>query len=138
MMKPVVIFRHARCEGAGYLGTFLDAQAIPWREVRVDLDEVLSQPLSNYSGLVFMGGPMSANDDLPWMIASMQLIREAVSLDIPVLGHCLGGQLMSRALGAAVTQNAEKELGWGEVTLTGHGEAKYWFGDIDKKNYLPL
>lgn len=127
-MKPVVIFRHAKCEDAGYLGAFLDANGIPWTQVRTDLDEVLPSPIDQYSGLVLMGGPMSANDDLPWIIASLQLIREAVSLDIPVLGHCLGGQLMTRALGGEIIQNAHKELGWGQVQLTADPLATHWFG----------
>jgi GMP synthase-like glutamine amidotransferase len=54
-----------------------------------------------YSGLVLMGGPMSVNDDLPWIPPVLALIREAIALDKPVLGHCLGGQLMSKALGGS-------------------------------------
>jgi GMP synthase-like glutamine amidotransferase len=130
-MKPVVIFRHARCEGAGYLGTFLDHHAIPWCEVRIDLDEKLPDAIANYSGLVFMGGPMSVNDDLPWIAPSLQLIQEAVALDIPVLGHCLGGQLMSKALGGRVKANPIKEIGWGMVNVANCDEAQKWFGDMD-------
>lgn len=72
-----------------------------------------------------MGGPMSVNDPLPWIPHSLQLIREAVSLDVPVLGHCLGGQLMSKALGGVVTRNPVKEIGWGNVRVT-RNEAKTW------------
>ncbi|MFA6041885.1 MAG: type 1 glutamine amidotransferase [Methylophilus sp.] len=131
-MKPVVVFRHALCEGAGYLGTFLEQHDIPWCEVRIDLGETLPASASAYSGLVFMGGPMSVNDDLPWISETLALIREAVALDIPVLGHCLGGQLMSKALGAEITANHTKEIGWGEVFVGDNAQAKNWFGNIER------
>jgi len=133
-MKPVVIFRHARTEGAGYLGTFLGQNNIPWCEVRIDLGHAMPASAKDYSGLVFMGGPMSVNDDLPWINLALNLIREAVSEDIPVIGHCLGGQLMSKALGGVVSANPVKEIGWGEVAISEHAEAKKWFGDA--KNFL--
>lgn len=128
-MKPVVVFRHARTEGAGYLGTFLEQNEIPWQEVRIDLGETMPVSARDFSGLVFMGGPMSVNDDLPWIPPALDLIREAVQADIPVLGHCLGGQLMSKALGGVVCKNPVKEIGWGEVRVIESPEAKKWFGD---------
>lgn len=76
-----------------------------------------------------MGGPMSVNDDLPWIPPVMTLIRAAVEQDIPVLGHCLGGQLMAKALGGVVTRNPVKEIGWGEVSIVPGEAASAWFGD---------
>lgn len=131
-MKPVVIFRHARTEGAGYLGTFLGQQNIPWCEVRIDLGQPMPITAREYSGLVFMGGHMSVNDDLPWIPLALDLIREAISHDIPVLGHCLGGQLISKALGGVVSANPVKEIGWGNVEVSQNNEAKRWFGDIQQ------
>lgn len=133
-MKPVVVFRHARTEGAGYLGTFLEQHGIPWCEVRIDLGEAMPISAQAYSGLVFMGGPMSVNDDLPWIDSALALIREAVALNIPVLGHCLGGQLMSKALGGVVSANPMKEIGWGVVHVTQNDEAKKWFGELETFN----
>lgn len=129
-MKPVVVFRHACCEGAGYLGTFLAQRAIPWCEVRIDKGERVPTDASAYSGIVLMGGPMSVNDDLPWIPAVLSLIRDAISRDIPVLGHCLGGQLMSKALGGVVCKNNVKEIGWGQVSVLPIPEAQLWFGDL--------
>lgn len=74
-----------------------------------------------------MGGPMSVNDDLPWIEQECQLIREAESCDIPVLGHCLGGQMICKALGGSITQNPVKEIGWLPVTQYDNAEAKKWF-----------
>jgi GMP synthase-like glutamine amidotransferase len=76
-----------------------------------------------------MGGPMSVNDDLPWIPPVLALIRDAVAHDVPVIGHCLGGQLMAKALGAVVTPNPVKEIGWGEVEVLDDPLARHWLGD---------
>ncbi|MFZ3088106.1 MAG: type 1 glutamine amidotransferase [Methylotenera sp.] len=133
-MKPVVIFRHAAAEGPGYLATFLEAQCIPWQLVKIDQGEPLPLSMADFSGMVLMGGPMSVNDDLPWIPPLLKLIQEAVALDVPVLGHCLGGQLISKALGGMVTRNPVKEIGWGEVTVSDNEIARHWFGDMESFN----
>ena len=129
-MKPVAIFRHAATEGPGYLGEFLDAHHIPWRLIAIDRGEAVPQSVLAYSALVFMGGPMSVNDDLPWISQEVELIRAAVAENIPVLGHCLGGQLISRALGAVVSKNPVVEIGWGKVQVADNETARAWFGDV--------
>ena len=73
---------------------------------------------------------MSVNDDLPWIRNALELVREAVRKDVPVLGHCLGGQLMSKALGGAVRANPYKEIGWGEVRVCDNGLARAWLGEL--------
>ncbi len=83
-----------------------------------------------FSGLVFMGGPMSVNDHLPWIAAALDLVRDAVRKDVAVLGHCLGGQLMAKALGGAVRANRVKEIGWGEVRVADNDVARQWLGDV--------
>jgi GMP synthase-like glutamine amidotransferase len=129
-MKPVAIFRHSPAEGPGYFAEFLTAHAIPWELIRIDEGEAVPRHAQDFSGLVFMGGPMSVNDDLPWILFVLPLIRDAVAHDIPLLGHCLGGQLISKALGGAVSANPVKEIGWGEVTVSDSTTAREWFGDI--------
>jgi len=127
-VKPVAIFRHSPTEGPGYFATFLDAHRIPWRLVRVDSGEPVPPSPREFSGLVFMGGPMSVNDDLLWIRDVLALINNAAQADIPVLGHCLGGQLMSKALGGKVTRNGVKEIGWGAIAVADSPAAKAWFG----------
>ncbi len=129
-MKPVAIFRHFPIEGPGYLAAFLDAHAIPWRLVRIDAGETLPSATGQFSGLAFMGGPMSVNDDLPWIAPALALIRQALASDIPLLGHCLGGQLMAKALGGVVSRSPVKEFGWGEVSVADNPVACEWFGDL--------
>ena len=127
-MKPVAIFRYSPTEGPGYFATYLDRQAIPCLLTRVDAGDPLPASIDAFSGLVFMGGPMSVNDDLPWIPPVLELIRSAVARDMPVLGHCLGGQLMSKALGGTVSRAPAKEIGWGEVQVQGEANASDWFG----------
>jgi GMP synthase-like glutamine amidotransferase len=131
-MKPITIFRHVATEGPGYLAEFLDARKISWQLIRIDAGDAVPQNASEYSGLVFMGGPMSVNDDLPWIAPALALIRDAYAKDIPLLGHCLGGQLISKALGGVVTRNPVKEIGWGEVAVSDNEVARNWFGDVKK------
>jgi len=129
-MKPIAIFRHSVTEGPGYFAIHLDSHGIPWREVRVDQGEGIPGDPRNFSGLVFMGGPMSVNDNLEWIDPVLALIRKSVELDVPVLGHCLGGQLMSKALGGVVARNPVKEIGWGTVVPSNNEEARAWFGNL--------
>ncbi|MDD5248633.1 MAG: type 1 glutamine amidotransferase [Rhodocyclaceae bacterium] len=129
-MKPVAIFRHSPGEGPGYFATFLDAHSVPWQLHKTDAGAAVPDDPDAYSGLCFMGGPMSVNDELPWIAPTLALIRAAVAKDIPVIGHCLGGQLMSKALGGAIGRNPVKEIGWGKVAVA-DAAATPWLGDID-------
>jgi len=126
----VAIFRSARTEGPGYFATYLERCSIPWKLVALDAGEPVPRDARRFSGLVFMGGPMSVNDDLPWIAPALELARDAVRKDVPVLGHCLGGQLMSRAFGGAVRANPVKEIGWGEVRVADNAVAREWLGEL--------
>ena len=98
--------------------------------IQLDAGEAVPREARRYSGLVFMGGPMSVNDDLPWIAPALELAREAVRKDVPLLGHCLGGQLLSKALGGVVKRNPVKEIGWGEVRVADNEVAREWVGDV--------
>ncbi|MCO6434038.1 type 1 glutamine amidotransferase [Nitrosomonas nitrosa] len=135
-MKPVAIIRFFDIEGPGYFATFLDNNHIPWQLIRIDEGQALPSSIAPYSGLVLMGGPMSVNDNLPWIEPLLCLIKQAVASEVPVLGHCLGGQLMSKALGGTVETGLIKELGWGRVTVTDHPVVQEWLGEI--KEFEPF
>jgi GMP synthase-like glutamine amidotransferase len=129
-MKPVAIFRHSATEGPGYFATVLDERRIPWQLTKIDAGEPVPEAPQAFSGLCFMGGPMSVNDDLPWISKALELIRAAVRSGIPVIGHCLGGQLMAAALGGHVSRNSVKEIGWGNVVVPDNAEGLRWFGGL--------
>ena len=129
-MKPVAIFRLYKIEGPGYLGSFLDAHSIPWKLFKIDDGANFPSGPEKFSGLVFMGGAMSANDDLPSISGALALIRESIRRNIPVLGHCLGGQLLSKALGGKVSRGIIKEIGWGKVVVADNTIARKWFDNL--------
>ena len=127
-MKPVAIFRHYRTEGPGYFARALERAGISYEILHIDEGVAVPARASDFAGLVFMGGPMSVNDDLAWIEPELALIRDAVARGVPLLGHCLGGQLMSKALGGTVTQNPVKEIGWHTVEVTEPVLGARWFG----------
>ena len=127
-MLPVAIFRFSPTEGPGRLAEWLDAHGVAQRLIAIDEGEGVPADARAFSGLALMGGPMSANDDLPWNGPLLGLLRGAMAAEVPVLGHCLGGQLLARALGAEVKRTQRPEIGWGEVSVTDDAEARSWFG----------
>lgn len=135
-MKPIRIFRHISCEGPGYFASFLKNYNIPYQLVCIDAGETPPTQIDDISGLVFMGGPMSANDDLPWIHQELELIQRAVANNLPVLGHCLGGQFISKALGGIISANPVKEIGWLPVQKLANPQADDWLDGLIKENTL--
>ena len=135
-MKPLTIFRHVACEGPGYLDAVLAQHSIPYRLVRIDLNEAVPPDLEATSGLVFMGGPMSVNDPLPWIRQELRLIEAAQARGMPILGHCLGGQLVSKALGGTVSANPVKEIGWHPVYKCNTPAASDWLATLPQESIL--
>jgi len=129
-MLPVLIFRHIAHEGPGYLGDFLQHRKIPYRMICVDQGESIPDSVEQASALVFMGGPMSVNDPLPWIADELSLIQQAIANHIPVLGHCLGGQLMAKAMGARVYENPVSEIGWHITEKLTNAESRDWLAMI--------
>ena len=130
-VKPIAIFRFSAEDGPGYFASFLDRHSVPWTLFKLDEGAPLPDKMDDFAGLVFMGGPMSANDGatLAWIAPVTALIRRAIEKDKPCLGHCLGGQLMAKALGGSVTANPVKEIGWNQVQATNAPTARAWLGD---------
>jgi GMP synthase-like glutamine amidotransferase len=113
----VLAFRHVPFEHLGLIADSLREHAIQCEYV--DLPENPRLPaVEEADGLIFMGGPMSVNDDLPYIRQELRLIDEAVARGKPVLGVCLGSQLIAKALGGRVYRNPVKEIGWYPVRFT--------------------
>jgi GMP synthase-like glutamine amidotransferase len=128
IVKPVAVFRFSDTEGPGHFATFLEGARVPWRLVKLDQGEAVPASSEGFGGLGFMGGPMAAYDELPWTQPVLALMRDAVARGIPVIGHCLGGQLLARALGGTVTRNPVKEIGWNAVRIEDNAVAREWLG----------
>jgi GMP synthase-like glutamine amidotransferase len=127
-MRPIAVFRFSPTEGPAYFGDWLDAHRLPWRLVAIDEGAPVPEHAREFAGIAMMGGPMSANDPLPWISPLEALLRDAVASGVPVIGHCLGGQLFARALGASVARAPVTEIGWGDVAVTDDDARTQWFG----------
>src|SRR5262249_21190983 len=110
MACRVLAFRHVPHEHLGLIADSLTSGGVEFEYA--DLHAGGDADISSADGLIFMGGPMSANDDLPYIRRELELIRTAISRGTPVLGVCLGAQLIAKALGSRVYPNRVRELGW--------------------------
>lgn len=113
-LMKVAVLVHAPYERLGNIQQWLDKQSAEVLEVNLYEESFVYPELSSLDLLIVLGGPMSVNeeDDYPWLIAEKQYIADAIAAKTPVLGICLGGQLIAAALGAKVTLNDETEIGW--------------------------
>ena len=128
-MKPVLILQHQVPENAAYLTTWLNQHVIPYQIANAGAGELFPTSIEPYSALAVMGGGMSANDPLPSNRQAEILILQAMYRDRPVIGHCLGGQLMTRALGGVITASPQPEIGWQSIAYESTELAQEWFGD---------
>lgn len=127
-MRPIAIFRFSPTEGPGYFAEWLDAHGFAWELIALDGGATVPNDPRAFAGIGMMGGPMSAYDALPWIAPLGDLLRDAVDARIPVIGHCLGGQLFAQALGAPVTRTAAPEIGWVDVAVCDEQARSEWFG----------
>ena len=114
----VLVFRHTAVDDLGLIASALGAQGILHGYVDLYAHPCAESLVHEADALIFMGGPMSANDEHPYMQREIHYIREARERGQMVLGVCLGAQLIAKALGARVYANAVKEIGWAPVTFT--------------------
>ena len=111
-------FRHVPFEGLGLIEPALKARHIEVNYADLYQAGARLPEIAAYDALIFLGGPMSVNDGLPFLQQEMEFIRQAAARREPILGICLGAQLIARALGAAVRRNSAKEIGWYDLRFT--------------------
>ena len=114
----ILAFRHVPFEDVGRIRCALEAHSVD-----IDYADLYQNPATRpdpaaYHALIFMGGPMSVNDDLPFIGEELDIIARAAARRQPVLGICLGAQLIAKAMGARVYRNAVKEVGWYPIHFT--------------------
>lgn len=128
-MKPIVIVQHEADTGPGHFERHLQQKGLPYQTVGVYAGDAVPTSAAPYAGICSLGGSMSANDDLPWIEAELALMRDADRRGVPIIGHCLGGQLLAKALGAPVKRHTMKEIGWSEVRVDDAELAREWIGN---------
>ena len=127
-MNPVLILQHLVDDGPAYLGDWLAGEGVPVDLRCTEAGDAFPAMLGDARALAVLGGAMSANDDLPSLRQAERLILEAIERGIPVIGHCLGGQLMARALGGRIGPSIAPEIGWLPIQRLGSPAADHWFG----------
>lgn len=138
-MKPILIVQHLERGDVPLMMEALEPTGLTSRTVRPDRGELLPEAgdLQAYAGLCFCGGTQSVNDDYPWIQQELKLIRRAAEIDLPVIGHCLGGQLISKAMGGSVTRFEGEEFGWQALQPTDNKITRQWLG-TDKEAFVAM
>jgi GMP synthase (glutamine-hydrolysing) len=120
MPRNILILRHVPREPAGTLETILTDAGLVYQYVDLFEEVPRDLPLIHSVGLVVLGGPMNVDDveQYPFLAREVGWIQAAMDQHLPVLGVCLGAQLLAKALGSRVYPNAQKEIGWHPIELT--------------------
>jgi GMP synthase-like glutamine amidotransferase len=120
--KPVLIVQHAQHEHPAAVRRALESQGIQSHWIHPYNNEAFPR-IEEICGLISLGGPMGANDeaDHPWIAREVALMRECVDAGHPIVGICLGGQMLARAMGSHVEKNETHEVGWFPIEITAEG-----------------
>lgn len=132
-MDEVLVFQHDPFEDLGTFAEVLEKQGISCRVIHLFHGEAPAEDWERIRALIILGGPMGVNDEeqFPFLRWEKRIIRAAVDEAVPLLGVCLGAQLIASSLGAAVYRGPVKEIGWNPISLTPHGQVDSLLG------YLP-
>jgi GMP synthase-like glutamine amidotransferase len=115
--NPITVVRHVPFEDLGRIAPALHQAGLAYEYFDVFAGATPPPPAAS-PALILMGGPMSANDDQDYLRAELHLIEATLRIGRPILGVCLGAQLLAKALGARVYRNPLKEIGWFPVDFT--------------------
>lgn len=123
-MRKVLVFQHVANEILGTLNPALKQQGLRIRYVNFERDPNATPSIDKYNGLIVLGGYMGVYeaDQYTHIKTEMKLIEEALKKDVPILGICLGAQILAHVLGSEVRKAPEKEMGWYDIELTTAGE----------------
>ncbi|NNN30420.1 methyltransferase domain-containing protein [Streptomyces sp. S3(2020)] len=114
-----MVLEHTPHEGPYAIGTALEAAGLRLRTCRIWAGDPVPQTLDGTAALVVMGGPAAAYEDFPSRDAELALLRAALEAEVPVLGVCLGAQLLAVAAGGTVRPGPGAQVGWGQVHTSG-------------------
>ncbi len=144
-MAKILVLQHHPAENLGAIAETLEGAALAWQYVRVFDGHPIPSDVKGLGGLIVMGGPQTVYqlDRYPYLRDEMALIESALKADKPILGVCLGSQLLAATLGAEVRRGAQREIGWFPVRLSDAARddrllrgvpaefvAAHWHGDV--------
>ncbi len=123
---------HTEPEGPGTLGTFLESAGATLHIARVYDGEPLPKDVRQFKAIVSMGGPMNVYEEekYPFLRNETQLLKKAIAADLPVMGICLGAQMIAKASGVRVVKSPEEEVGWCRVYVTDDGKKDLLFDGL--------
>lgn len=139
-MSKILVFQHVAYEILGTLNPLLKESGFRIRYINFDRTPEAQPTLDGYQGLVILGGPMNVDqaNRYPHLNYEIRLIEEAIQKDMPILGICLGAQLIARALGADVCRNPVREIGWYDIAVTKEGKKDPLLSHFKKKEKIFL
>ena len=122
-MARILVLQHIKSEGLGIIGKALRQKGIAVDFLRIFKGDRIPKSINGYDGLIILGGPMGVyeEDVYPFIKEEITLIKSAIKNNTPILGICLGTQLLAKAAGADVYKGKKKEIGWYKVELTDEG-----------------
>ena len=130
----ILVLRHEQFEGLGHFAPCFEEAGMLY--AYRDLGTAGAEWPAGFDSLVVLGGPMSANDPLAGLQDELRLIDHALTQNLPILGICLGAQLIAKALGARVFRNRDLEIGWAPIRLTDLGGGDAMFHDLDSQTFF--
>lgn len=130
--KEVLILQHVASEGAGTIRDYLNTRKIPIRFIRLYENQALPKTLDQVCSVVVMGGPMNVYEEerFPFLVEENKFIQRSIHENIPMLGVCLGSQLLAKALGAKVMKARAPEIGWKDVEISENGAKDPLFSEL--------
>ena len=129
-MEEVLVFQHDPFEDLGFFGEVLDKQGADYRVLRLFEGEMPAEEWGQVKALIVLGGWMSVDEEneYPFLRWEKRIIRAAIDEAVPMLGICLGAQLIAAELGASVFRGSVKEIGWSPISITPHGQVDSLLG----------
>ncbi|HEY7555728.1 MAG TPA: gamma-glutamyl-gamma-aminobutyrate hydrolase family protein [Candidatus Binatia bacterium] len=132
-MEEVLVFQHDPFEDLGFFAEVLDKEGATYRTIRLFHGEMPAEDWRHVAALIILGGPMGIADEerFPFLRWEKRIIRAAIDESVPILGICVGAQLIAATLGARTYHGSVKEIGWSQISITPHGQVDSLLG------YLP-
>jgi GMP synthase-like glutamine amidotransferase len=131
----ILVIKHISIEGPGIIGEFFNHTTQRIKTIDLEENDELPEDFSKIEAVIILGGPMNVyeEDKFPFLRDEDIFLKKAIRKEIPLLGICLGAQLLAKACGAKVKRASVEEIGWYKISLTEEGKKDALFKDIGKE-----